>query len=178
MAILEYIGRNDFQVKIRGYRIELGEIESVLSDYVGIKQSAVLARDHIDLSGELTGNKYLVGYYVPSKEISEEELLKYLRTQLPGYMVPNVLTKLKNLPLTPNGKLDRKALPLPEFTKDNNHISPRNELEDKLCQIWSEVLGIEKEKIGINDDFFRLGGDSIIAIKVINKIAKDLNKKY
>ena len=171
---LEYIGRNDFQVKIRGYRIELGEIENVLSDYVGIKQSVVLARDHIDLSGELTGNKYLVGYYVPSKSISEEKLSKYLKTKLPEYMVPNVLMKLESLPLTPNGKLDRKALPLPEFTKSNNYVSPRNESEDKLSQIWSEVLGIEKGGIGINDDFFRLGGDSIISIQLVSKIRQKL----
>jgi acyl-coenzyme A synthetase/AMP-(fatty) acid ligase/acyl carrier protein len=174
---LEYIGRNDFQVKIRGYRIELGEIEAILSSYNGIKQSVVLAKEHINSDNTTTGNKYLVGYYVAVDRYSlnQQEILNYLQAKLPEYMVPNILIELEKLPLTLNGKLDRKALPDPEFTNIESYIAPRNELEQKLCEIWSEILGLAADKVSIHDDFFRLGGDSISAIKLVNKINKTLN---
>jgi acyl-coenzyme A synthetase/AMP-(fatty) acid ligase len=169
---IEYIGRNDFQVKIRGYRIELGEIESRLSSYEGVKQSVVLAKEHNGTG--VTGGKYLVGYYVSDNKLAEEEILNYLQSKLPEYMVPSILIHLEELPLTINGKLDRKALPDPELTDERNYVAPRNEVEKKICQIWAEVLGLEESKIGIRDDFFRLGGNSILVIKLMHKINKVL----
>ena len=157
---LEYIGRNDFQVKIRGYRIELGEIETALSLYEGIKQVAVIAKEHVDISGGVTGNKYLIGYYVADHKLDEESILSYVRGKLPEYMVPTALVHLTKLPLTINGKLDRKALPDPEFINRSNYIAPRNELEERVCVIWAEVLGLPADKVGIQDDFFRLGGNT------------------
>ena len=171
---LEYIGRNDFQVKIRGYRIELGEIESILSLYEGIKQSVVLARDHKGKDEVVSNNKYLVGYYVSELKLDEDDILNYLGARLPEYMVPSILVYLNELPLTINGKLDRKALPDPEFGSRENYVAPRNEIEQKVCQIWSEVLGLAEDKIGIRDDFFRLGGDSIVSIQLVSRLRQRL----
>lgn len=172
---LEYIGRNDFQVKIRGYRIELGEIENILSSYEGIKQSVVVAKDHKSSDREPTGNRYLIGYYVSASKLNEEAILNYLQAKLPGYMIPSALVHLEQLPLTSNGKVNRKALPDPEFTNCHHYIAPRNDLENKVCQIWGEVLGLTENKISVHDDFFRLGGNSILAIKLTSKINKALN---
>ncbi|NDA90737.1 MAG: gramicidin biosynthesis protein, partial [Alphaproteobacteria bacterium] len=171
---LEYIGRDDFQVKIRGYRIELGEIESILSSYEGIKQSVVLIRGHLNIDGTLTNSKYLVGYYVSELKLDEDDILNYLQTRLPEYMVPSILVYLNELPLTINGKLDRKALPDPKFGSRDNYVAPRNEIEKKVCQIWSEVLGLAEDKVGIRDDFFRLGGDSIISIRLVSRLRQNL----
>ncbi|NDB86865.1 MAG: gramicidin biosynthesis protein, partial [Alphaproteobacteria bacterium] len=181
---LEYIGRNDFQVKIRGYRIELGEIENALLEYEGIKQSVVLAREHMKLVdgdnvdddlGVDTYNKYLAGYYVSEKKLDEAHLFKYLQSKLPEYMVPSVLVHLEQFPLTINGKLDRKALPDPEFGGDiNNYVAPRDEVEKQICKIWAEVLGLPEEKLGIKDDFFRLGGDSIVSIQLVSRLRQRL----
>ena len=173
---LEYIGRNDFQVKIRGYRIELGEIESALSSYDGIKQSVILAKDYKDSEGKATENKCLVGYYVSESPLDGQKIQAYLQTKMPDYMVPSALVHLEELPLTINGKLDRKALPDPSFTNQKTYVAPRNELEKRVVEIWAEVLGLSEETLGIQDDFFRVGGNSILAIKLISKINKELNK--
>ncbi|WP_162034195.1 non-ribosomal peptide synthetase, partial [Chryseobacterium potabilaquae] len=165
---LEYIGRNDFQVKIRGYRIELGEIENALLSYEGIRQSVVLAKENS------SGLKYLVGYYVSDVAVDHEDLSVYLSGLLPEYMVPSVYVHLESLPLTINGKLDRKALPEPNFTGDKEYIAPTTVLEKQLAEIYSEVLGLPVESIGLYDDFFRLGGNSIMAIKLISKIHQGL----
>lgn len=168
---IEYIGRNDFQVKIRGYRIELGEIENKLASYPGIKQVVVQAYHEIKNSEQHAENrvaehKYLVGYYVSKKKLDEEDIRKYLADSLPDYMIPHVLVYLKKLPLTINGKLDIKDLPRPQFKHIHDYIAPRNELEINLCKIYAEVLGLPVSKIGINDDFFKLGGDSIKSIRL------------
>ena len=168
---LEYIGRNDFQVKIRGFRIELGEIESVLSEYKGVKQVAVLAKENKE-----TNNKYLVGYYTSdgNKKLNEDDILSYIASKLPDYMIPTALVHLDKLPLTLNGKLDRKAFPDPVLGSDKeSYIPPRNELESRLCNIFADVLGLEVSNVGVNDDFFKLGGDSISAIKLVNRINND-----
>ncbi|WP_162034306.1 phosphopantetheine-binding protein, partial [Chryseobacterium potabilaquae] len=165
---LEYIGRNDFQVKIRGYRIELGEIESSLVGYEGIGQSVVLAKENS------SGLKYLVGYYVSDRAINVEDLSLYLSGLLPEYMVPSAYVHLEEFPLTINGKLDRRALPEPSFTGDKEYIAPTTVLEKQLAEIYSEVLGLPVESIGLHDDFFRLGGNSIMAIKLISKIHQGL----
>ncbi|WP_162902528.1 non-ribosomal peptide synthetase, partial [Facilibium subflavum] len=163
---IEYIGRNDDQVKIRGYRIELGEIENQLSSITGIKQSCVLSKDR-------NNNKYLVGYYVSDVEsLTQEEIFNQLSKVLPEYMVPSVLVEIDSMPLTVNGKLDRKSLPDPEFVNEDSYVAPTTELEEKLCSIFAEVLGLEK--VGITDDFFRIGGDSLLAVKVISSIKKIL----
>ena len=164
---IDYIGRNDFQIKIRGYRIELGEIENVLSNYDKITQSAVIINEN-----KPKGSKYLIGYYTSAKRLDEEDILRYVASKLPAYMIPNVLVWLEKLPLTINGKLDRKALPKPEFKGREGYIEPRNELEAKTCGIWAEVLGVDK--VGIRDDFFRLGGDSILSIQLVSRLRQVL----
>lgn len=172
---IEYIGRNDCQVKIRGYRIELGEIESNLLNYPEIKQAVVLDKEtsshnSSELPTARNINKYLVGYYVSDKELNNDSILSYLSAHLPDYMVPSVLVYLERLPLTINGKLDRKALPDPKFINMDSYIAPRSELEYKVCTIYAEVLGLPVNHVGIYDDFFRLGGNSILAIKLASKI--------
>ncbi|MDD9337855.1 MAG: amino acid adenylation domain-containing protein [Rickettsiaceae bacterium] len=169
---LEYIGRNDFQVKIRGYRIELEEIESVLSSYEGITQSVVLAKEQQGV-GEL-GSKYLAGYYVSESKLNEEAILNYLQARLLEYMIPAILVHLERLPLTINGKLDRKSLPDPEFTNIETYVTPRNELENQVCRVLAEVLGLPEDKVSIHDDFFRLGGDSIISIQLVSRLRQRL----
>ncbi len=177
---VEYLGRNDFQVKIRGYRIELGEIESILSSYAGIKQSVVIAREralNMDKDRDCTNNKYLVGYYTANNRLDEDDILNYLASKLPEYMMPNVLVHLEKLPLTINEKIDRKALPEPQFVESQNYLSPRNEIEEKLCRLWAEVVNLSEENIGIHENFFKLGGNSILAIKLVNKLNRELNVK-
>ena len=178
---LEYIGRSDFQVKIRGHRIELGEIENALTSYDRIDKAVVLAKDRQNILEESSisasedkqerSDKYLVGYYVSKDKLEEDGIVRYVRSKLPEYMVPHVFVHLDKLPLTINGKIDRKALPDPEVVEDNDsYIGPRNELESKVCKIWADVLGIEENKISIDSDFFALGGDSILAIKLVSKL--------
>ena len=164
---IQYLGRNDLQVKVRGFRIELGEIENQLVKYPRIKQVIVLAREHHE-----NKTHYLVGYYVADNRLNENKILEYLSAQLPDYMVPNILVFLDKLPLTINGKLDRKALPDPEFNKTTEYIPPRNDLERKICEMYAEVLGLSEESIGIDDNFFRLGGNSILAIKLVSQMNK------
>jgi natural product biosynthesis luciferase-like monooxygenase protein/amino acid adenylation domain-containing protein/non-ribosomal peptide synthase protein (TIGR01720 family) len=167
---IEYIGRNDFQVKIRGYRIETGEIESKLAIYPGIKQAIVVAFENKNIQCNTTYNKYLVGYYVADKALDEEAILTELAQQLPEYMLPNKLIYMEQLPLISSGKLDRNALPDPEFINRDIFVSPRNELESNICAIYAETLGLDVVNVGIKDDFFRLGGNSILAIKLITKL--------
>lgn len=170
---LEYIGRNDFQVKIRGYRIELGDIEAVLSSYAGIKQSVAMAKERISNNGSPTGQKYLVAYYVSDYDIKTQVILQHVKNHLPDYMVPNFLIKLPQLPLTINGKLDRNSLPEPEWVGSEDVQLPRNKEEFQLWEIWAEVLGLSKEHANIVDDFFMLGGDSILAIRLVGKINQE-----
>lgn len=156
---LEYIGRNDFQVKIRGYRIELAEIENALSNYKGIRQNVVLARQHTQ------GNKYLIGYYIANNKLDEKAIINYLKLKLPEYMIPSVLIYLEKLPLTINGKLDRKSLPEPKIIGNSVYIPPRNTVEKQLAKIWIKLLKIKQ--VGIYDNFFSLGGDSLLAIRMV-----------
>jgi amino acid adenylation domain-containing protein len=163
---IEYLGRMDDQVKVRGYRIELGEIENVLNESELVNQGVVLAR------GE-GGNKRLIGYVVPQGTFDKQGIQNYLSTKLPEYMVPALWVELEKLPLTPNGKIDKKALPDPELTdRAAEYIAPRNETEEKLAEIWQELLGLER--IGINDNFFELGGHSLLAMRAVSLIRRDL----
>lgn len=164
---LEYIGRNDSQVKIKGYRVELGEIENVLSGYEEVKQSIVLVKDRAEVEENSAKSKCLVAYYTSAKKLDEKYLLSYLQARLPGYMIPSFFVYLESVPLTLNGKLDRKALPDPEFTNDNELSSPRNELEKQIRKIWSDLLDFPEDGIGIQDDFFQLGGDSLLIARLL-----------
>ena len=161
---IEYIGRNDFQVKIRGFRIELGEIEARLAQYPGITQASVQYYTE--------PKPILAAYYVSPIPIIDADLQAYLASSLPDYMLPNSFTYLEKLPLTVNGKLDRKALPIPTF-KTEAYVAPRNELEASIANIWQELLQVEK--VGITDDFFKLGGNSILAIQLIYRLKVKLS---
>jgi len=166
---IEYLGRLDEQVKVRGYRIELGEIESVVHDSGLVRQCVVSVRS------DAWGNKGLVGYVVSDGGFNREELINYLRARLPEYMVPVVWGVLDTLPLTVNGKVDKKSLPEVDAVEGGSEYeAPRNELETALAEIWQELLGVER--IGIRDNFFALGGDSIISIQVSSR-AKRLGYK-
>ena len=159
---IEYLGRIDTQVKIRGLRIELGEIESVMSQFEGIQLAAVTdKRDE-------TGRQYLVGYYTAESEIDERELRHHLSTKLPKYMVPNYFVHLDEMPMTASGKTDRKNLPVPELTViEREYVAPETEQEQVLCTVLENLF--QMEQIGIKDDFFELGGDSLRAIEYVAK---------
>ncbi|MFN4934540.1 non-ribosomal peptide synthetase, partial [Bradyrhizobium sp.] len=157
---IAYLGRNDFQVKIRGFRIELGEIEARLSEQVGVRDVAVVARE------DVAGDKRLVAYYAGDAAIGAEQLRGHLAARLPDYMVPAAYVHLDRLPLTPNGKLDRKALPAPEGTAfaAQAYEPPQGETEEVIARIWSELLGVER--IGRHDNFFALGGHSLLLARM------------
>jgi tyrocidine synthetase-3 len=173
---VEFLGRIDQQVKIRGFRVELGEIENRLLEYDQIKEIVVVLK-----TGE-HDDKYLCAYFVPKSSppgkpgysIKESGLREYLLSRLPGYMVPSYFVLMDKLPLTSNGKIDRKALPVPGIKTGDNYEAPRGRIEKKLVGIWSGVLGIEREKIGINDNFFHLGGHSLKATILASRIHKEL----
>ncbi|NBI30765.1 non-ribosomal peptide synthetase [Chengkuizengella marina] len=166
---LEFFGRKDYQVKIRGFRIELGEIENKLAQYENIKEAVVIDKENED------GSKYLIGYYVAIGEPSISELRDHLTMNLPDYMVPEYFVQLEQIPLTPNGKMDRKALPDPNInvTSRVEYVAHTNKIEESLVQIWMEVLSVEK--IGINDNFFEIGGHSLRATMLVGKIHKTFN---
>ena len=162
---LEFIGRIDQQVKIRGFRIELPEIENHLDQHDAIRQSAVIA--HADGNGI----KRLVAYLVmdQSQAVVEHDAIRlYMLDNVPDYMVPAIFIDLDVLPITANGKLDRRALPEPNFErKVSAESQPRNDVESALCEIWSEVL--RTDQVGIYDNYFDLGGDSILSIQVLSR---------
>ncbi|NIM15677.1 MAG: amino acid adenylation domain-containing protein [Candidatus Aminicenantes bacterium] len=160
---IEFFGRIDHQVKIRGYRVELDEIKNHLEKYHQVKEAVVLVKE------DDTRGKHLIAYIVPSTDepILLTELTKFLSFQLPAYMIPSYFVPLKQFPLTANGKIDRKALPDPggiSLDSGVEYIAPENEVEMQLVEIMSRVLG--RPKIGIHEDFFMIGGDSIKAIQV------------
>ncbi|GDZ93325.1 McnC protein [Planktothrix agardhii CCAP 1459/11A] len=160
---IEYLGRIDNQVKIRGFRIELGEIEAVIGQNEDVQSACVIARE------DNPGDKRLVAYLVPQPEIilTIDEIRQFLKAKLPDYMVPNAFVILEALPLTPNGKIDRRALPAPDLQSKGEYIAPRNPIEEKIAQIWAEVLKLER--VSIEDNFFELGGHSLLATQVISR---------
>ena len=172
---IEFLGRKDHQVKIRGFRVELGEIEAALVEHPKIRQAVVLARE------DEPGDKRLVAYVVPEPESEESnngsgrvglqmsELREHLLGKLPEYMVPTAYVQLKGIPLTPNGKIDRKSLPEPDKDiREQEYVGPRNATEETLCRLWQEVL--RRERVGIHDNFFNIGGHSLLAVQVISRI--------
>ncbi|WP_157106359.1 AMP-binding protein, partial [Nocardia sienata] len=156
---LVYVGRSDFQVKVRGQRIELGEIESALTEHGSVARAVVTAK-----SDAQTGDR-LVGYVVPAQTavVDTDELRGHLTERLPAYMVPAVLMVLDEFPLNASGKLDRKALPEPVF-EAQEFRAPSTPIEEIVAGVYAEVLGVER--VGADDDFFTLGGNSLIATQV------------
>ncbi len=161
---MAYMGRRDEQVKVRGYRIELGEIGTVLGGYPGIRQAIVVVRE----DGQ--GQRRLVGYVVTEAGMDREGMERYLTGKLPEYMIPRQWVELAELPLTGSGKVDRKALPEPQGfgMMRQDYVAPRSEVEELLAGIWQELLGVER--VGINNNFFELGGTSLLIIKLANKL--------
>jgi amino acid adenylation domain-containing protein len=163
---IEYLGRNDFQVKIRGFRIELGEIEARLTEYPGISEAAVIARE------DQPGDQRLVAYFTvkPGVEIDAGALRGYLGDVMPSYMTPGAFVCMAAFPLNPNGKLDRKALPMPdqEAVAANAYAAPIGEMEIAIAHIWQELLGVQQ--VGRNDQFFELGGHSLLAIRLVSRL--------
>jgi hypothetical protein len=161
---LEFLGRVDTQVKIRGYRIEPGEIEARLLEHPGVREAVVLARE------DTPGDRRLVAYVVGEETAGAEALRAHLGETLPAYMVPAAYVRLEWLPLTPNGKLDRAALPAPEGDAyaTREHEAPVGTVEEALAEIWTELLGVER--VGRGDDFFLLGGHSILAVQMISRV--------
>nr|WP_269671021.1 non-ribosomal peptide synthetase [Paenibacillus sp. 481] len=194
---IEYLGRIDHQVKIRGYRIEIGEIEASLLNVAAVKETIVVARD------DENGQKYLCAYFVadsrseaaatasglagsgeesggvlgevPSAGLSVNELRAALAKEVPSYMIPSYFVQLEQMPLTPNGKIDRKALPAPEGSIQTGtvYVAPRSEVEIKLAHIWQEVLGVPN--IGVQDNFFEIGGHSLKATTLVSNIHRQLD---
>jgi len=161
---IEFLGRVDHQVKIRGYRIELGEIEAALRMHPTVQDTVVLARE------AQPGNQRLVAYVVPHQQsaLDTDELRQSLKGTLPDYMVPAAFVELRALPLTPNGKVDRQALPAPEVNSqalEATFVPPSTPAEETLAKIWTQTLGLEK--VGIHNNFFELGGDSILSIQIV-----------
>jgi len=170
---LEYLGRNDSQVKIKGVRIELGEIEAVLSTYPGIRQCAVVVREDPRRRTE----KRLVAYYVSDngQALAEYEIRRFLETRLVRTMAPAAIVQVDSgLPLITNGKLDVRALPEPK-ADDSAATRPRNVLEARLRRLWSSLL--PSSAIGIDDDFFRSGGDSILALQLTARMQRAFGRR-
>ena len=169
---IEFLGREDSQVKIRGYRVELGEIEAVLAGHRQVRDAVVLARD-----GGAPGEKRLAAYLVaePGAALEAGELRAYLRERLPDYMVPAGFLFLESLPLTANGKVDRRALPALEHDKTQprrEYAAPETEIEKVLASLCGAALGVDR--LGVHDDFFELGGDSLMAIRAIFQIRSEV----
>ncbi|WP_413470059.1 amino acid adenylation domain-containing protein, partial [Pseudomonas syringae] len=165
---LEYLGRNDDQVKIRGLRVELGEIEAVLGSLPGVREAAVIARDH---QSEHANDKRLVAYLC-GEPAAAEQLRAELLNRLPEHMVPSAFVVLDALPLTPNGKLDRRALPEPgqDAYASRAYEAPEGPVEQVIAQIWEQLLGVER--VGRHDRFFELGGHSLLAVSLIDRLRK------
>jgi amino acid adenylation domain-containing protein/non-ribosomal peptide synthase protein (TIGR01720 family) len=160
---LEFVGRADDQVKIRGFRIELGEIEAALGRHPDVASAVVTARE------DRPGEKRLVAYVVfAGRPAPAGELRAFLAESLPFYMLPAAFVPLDALPLSPNGKLDRRGLPAPADRADGPYAAPRTAVEQALTRIWAEVLGIAR--VGVDDDFFELGGDSIQGVRVLTRV--------
>jgi acyl carrier protein len=164
---IEFLGRVDFQIKIRGYRIEAGEIEAALMQHPTVRSVVV------SVTGKEHNKERLVVYVIPEPKSlpTVEELRLFLRSKLPEYMVPSVFVMLDALPLSANGKVDRLALPAPDLALsklNSTFVAPRTPVEEVIATVWAEVL--EVEQVGIDDNFFDLGGDSLLATKTLSRL--------
>jgi hypothetical protein len=176
---LEFMGRADFQVKIRGFRIELGEIETAIEEQPGVEQAVVVARE------DLHGDKILAAFFVAKagSAVNTDALRGTLEASLPGYMVPTHFILLEKLPLTANGKIDRNALPPIALPANESSAAaggadeePRGEFEQVLAKAWAEALGLKR--IRRSDDFFRLGGHSLAALKIAFKSQQEFHVDF
>jgi amino acid adenylation domain-containing protein len=172
---VEYAGRMDDQIKLRGFRIELGEIEAALRTLPGVEDAVAMVRE------DRPGDRRLVGYLVPAAGGGEvpADPRAALRRTLPEWMVPSAFATLDAIPLTPNGKADRRALPAPEGVRleaGEPYVAPRTETEEKLCGVFSHVLGVER--VGVNDDFFSLGGHSLRAMQAASRIREVMGEEF
>ncbi|MFP5270445.1 amino acid adenylation domain-containing protein [Coleofasciculus sp.] len=166
-GILEYLGRIDEQVKVRGFRIELGEIETILTQHPAVAETAIALRQ------DERENPSLVAYVVlqPEQTLTSSQVRRFLAQKLPSYMIPSALMVLDKLPLTPNGKINRRALPAPDWSQRNpeqTYIAPRTPIEEVIAGIWTQVLGVQQ--VGVEDNFFDLGGHSLSATQVISRV--------
>ena len=167
---LEFLGRSDQQVKLRGYRLELGEIAAVLSGHPAVDEAVVVVNDPPDRAA---GGKRLVAYVIGAAAAVPEsrELRSYLKARLPDYLVPSAFVLLVKFPLTRNGKLDVRALPAPDReNRESPYVAPRTPTETLLAAIWEEALGLDR--VGIHDNFFALGGDSILSIQIVSRASR------
>ena len=171
---LECLGRIDHQIKLRGYRVEPGEIESVIKEHPSVADAAVLLRE------DTPGDQRLVAYLVPTPNavLDVESLRERVRRFMPEHMCPAAWVTLASLPLTPNGKLDRRALPTPTGAAPSAReiCPPRNETEGRLIQIWREVLQVEQ--VGVHDNFFDLGGHSLLLVRLHDRIQEGLGVQF
>ena len=170
---IEFIGRIDYQVKVRGFRIELGEVETSLRRYPALDDVVVVARE------DAPGEKRLVAYFVADEASAPtvSDLREFLSHELPRYSIPSLLIRLDAMPLLPSGKVDRRSLPLPNDVRPDlasEYVAPAKGLETYLVELWQELLDIDR--VGIHDDFFELGGDSLRAAVFINRLQKELNQ--
>ncbi len=175
---IEFLGRIDHQIKIRGHRVELGEIENHLLKMDQIKEAVVVALPSTDADdGNCGYDRRLYAYFTADQPLDPAQLKKYLSVHLPAYMVPVHFVQIEKIPLTPNGKVDRRMLLVEVIQTGEKYTAPRNEREQKLADIWSEVLGLGKEKIGIEDNFFDLGGHSLRVTLLAARVHKEFNIK-
>jgi len=170
---IEFLGRLDHQVKVRGFRIELGEIEAALSGHPAVREAVVVTRD------DLPGDRRLVAYVVAAEGALSDvtELRRFLGASLPEHMVPSAFVFLEALPLTPSGKVDRRSLPAPAHERpelETSYAAPRTDLERLLADLWAERLDVEQ--VGVDDDFFALGGDSIQGAMLVNRLQRELGE--
>ena len=162
---IRIFGRIDNQIKLRGFRIELDEIERVMTEFEGIKASAV----KVVKNGK---TEFLAGYFVSEAEPEWDVYRGFIKEKLPGYMVPQIIRRIEEMPLTVNGKIDRKALPVPDISElKAEYAAPENEIERRLCDAFAGALSLEKGSVGTADDFFELGGDSLTAMAVLSDAA-------
>jgi amino acid adenylation domain-containing protein len=172
---LEYVGRNDSQIKVRGFRVEPAEIESVLNSYPGMTRSAVLPADagtHRRPASEEVIS--LIGYYVAEAPLDDAEVRRHLELELPSYMVPAELVQVEALPMTANGKLDVKALHALRPVVNADGVAPQTELQSRIQEIVAGIIGVEPARIGVEDDLFRLGLNSILVMKLISALKSEL----
>jgi amino acid adenylation domain-containing protein/thioester reductase-like protein len=178
---IEYIGRTDHQVKIRGYRVEPAEVEATLEKHPQVHQALIIMREGFlnDKRQNVFDDMRLVAYILPTRKSKitnafeapfTRELRQFLKSYLPEYMIPSAFVILEELPITPSGKVDRRALPMPKWTRieEGIYIAPRSEVENQLAQIWKYFLGLEE--ISIHDNFFEIGGHSLLAIQVVSRV--------
>jgi amino acid adenylation domain-containing protein len=180
---IEFIGRRDFQVKLRGYRIELGEIESIMLSHPQVREGVVMVREDVPNQPMLVAYVAIVknmdiGLKSPDPSRLWPELRQLIRSKLPDYMMPSVFVVLEAMPQTPDGKIDRNSLPVPaaqSVEMPDGYVAPRNRTEESLARIWSETLKVGR--VGIKDNFFDLGGQSLLAVSLFAKMEQEFGKK-